>query len=236
MPTNCVCGASVEAILYRKFLPNDPFVCKAEEFLLAGVSGTLPSFAGVFSRDDCERMLEKLVARWSLRARSIVIATPFVGFVYGTKTYARYMHTWQRLLYLVDPEVVTLITRSRSISEFKRISKQFGVDQGELQRYGLLHPVLERYVKCNTFHAKFYAGVGEATTEVFTGSYNFQDGKYLDNVALARYTTDEFRRSFFVPMKTPWPLRSKEPGRSLYIALDEQPNSRVISIPPTLLF
>jgi hypothetical protein len=80
---------------------------------------------------------------------------------------------------------------------------------------------LKKYIKCNTFHAEFYSGVGSATTEVLTGFFNFQDGKYLDSVCLHAYPTDQFRKAFLKRLSILWPLRSREAEECLFMPLND---------------
>ncbi len=78
----CACGANHGARFFKKF--SEAGAQAAREFWLIDVDGPAGAIDidGVYSRDDCISILEKLLLRWQAVHTSVLLAAPFIGFNY----------------------------------------------------------------------------------------------------------------------------------------------------------
>lgn len=219
----CACGAALSYTAYRTFDPHGPIIETADGLLIASVKGAegFAELDGIFTRDECEALVTKLMRRWRLLFPSAVMATPFVGFSMEKKK-VRFCSIWDRLLSLVDAKSVTLVTRKRTVTEYRMaVEEQDKIEFAMLERYGLLHPALTTYVKENKFHAKFYASVDEANdrVEALIGSFNFQEGGAKENMTLRLYSNAQFRRRYLDRLGVRGPIPARDAPHCLIVDL-----------------
>lgn len=209
--TACTCGRVHEASFYRNFAES--FAERAADYWLidiaptASVSGgdkTL-DIDGIFSRDDCIAILEKLLLRWQAGHSAVLLAAPFIGFNFpGAKK--KVPDLWNWVLKYTNPAKTLLITRKATFNLLKEVAKDTETDVEFLESWGLLNPTLatlnekKAFFK-KDFHAKFYCGISADTVEILVGSFNIHEGSYVENIHLLRYSLEEFSRRYLVGMQ-----------------------------------
>jgi hypothetical protein len=242
VPATCSCGEGLHATLYCQYSQAEQLGVEAGMFLPCEVKGAenFTQIDGVFTRDQCEHILVKFLMRWKLRFRSTIVATPFVGLNMGyelpEKERLRYLATWDRFAASLDPAATTFITRTKSVSDFKKVSKADGFDLDLLAKYNLLHPSLKNFTKLQRFHAKFYAGLGDSA-EVLAGSYNISDGQSAENLVLRKLAKSDFTTRYLDPMGIQNPLISR-PEKVPYLLVDlvTRRPSNIVFTPGDLTF
>lgn len=201
----CVCGAEHRARFYKPF-SEDP-ARAASEFWLVDVEGRSPTLDvdGIYSRDDCITILEKLLLRWRAMHSAVLLAAPFIGFNYpGARK--KIPELWNWVLKYTDPSKTSLITRKATFKLMKEVAKDSEDDIEFLKSWGLLNPTLaaldekKAFFKTD-FHAKFYCGMSADSVEILVGSFNIHEGTYVENIHLLRYTFEEFRDRYLLGMK-----------------------------------
>ncbi|MCP2518457.1 hypothetical protein M5J07_26250 [Achromobacter mucicolens] len=221
----CTCGRSHEALFYRKFAES--FTERAADFWLIDIAPTAPiseggktlDIDGIFSRDDCIAILEKLLLRWQAGHSAVLLAAPFIGFNFpGAKK--KVPNLWNWVLKYTNPAKTLLITRKATFNLLKEVAKDTEVDVEFLKSWGLLNPTLatldekKAFFKTD-FHAKFYCGISADTVEILVGSFNIHEGSYVENIHLLRYSLEEFSRRYLVGMRMFFDLKLLSQRRSM---------------------
>ncbi len=209
--TPCSCGRSHEARFYRCFVES--YAERAADFWLINIAPTAPlserdktlDVDGIFSRDDCIAILEKLLLRWRAGHSAVLLAAPFIGFNYpGAKK--KVPNLWNWVLKYTDPSKTLLITRKATFNLLKEAAKDTDMDVEFLSSWGILNPTLsalhdkKAFFKTD-FHAKFYCGISADTVEILVGSFNIHEGSYVENIHLLNYSFGEFSDRYLVGMK-----------------------------------
>jgi hypothetical protein len=205
LDASCSCGAEHRVRFYREFSEN--VGQEASEFWLVDVKGGKPTLDvdGIYSRDDCIALLEKLLLRWRALHSAVILAAPFIGFNYpGARK--KIPQLWNLVLKYTDPSKTSLITRKATFNLLKDTSKETEQDVEFLKSWGLLNPTVaaldekKAYFKSD-FHAKFYCGMSADTVEILVGSFNIHEGTYVENIHLLTYSFDEFKERYLLGMK-----------------------------------
>lgn len=205
LDTSCSCGAEHRARFYREFSEVVPQA--ASEFWLIDVEGDKPTLDvdGIYSRDDCIAILEKLLLRWRALHSAVLLAAPFIGFNYpGTRK--KVPELWNWVLKYTDPNKTSLITRKATFKLLKDASKDTEQDVELLKSWGILNPTVaaldekKAFFKTD-FHAKFYCGISADSVEILVGSFNIHEGAYVENIHLLNYSFEEFRSRYLLGMK-----------------------------------
>ncbi|TVU89663.1 hypothetical protein [Vreelandella titanicae] len=162
----CTCGRAHETRFYRNFAES--FAERAEDYWLIDIAPTAPvsegdktlDVDGIFSRDDCIAILEKLLLRWQASHSAVLLAAPFIGFNFpGAKK--KVPDLWNWVLKYTNPEKTLLVTRKATFNLLKEVAKGTEIDVEFLKSWGLLNPTLATLDKKKAFfktdfHAKFY--------------------------------------------------------------------------------
>lgn len=201
----CICGTEHRARFFRRF--SETYAQGVNEFWLIDVDGPAKSIDidGVYSRDDCISILEKLLLRWRATHNTVLLAAPFIGFNYpGTRK--KIPDLWNWVLKYTDPNKTAIITRKATFKLLKDTAKDTEFDVGFLKSWGLLNPTLEtldekKAIFKTDFHAKFYCGMSSDFVEILVGSFNIHEGSYVENIHLLRYEFQDFARRYLLGMK-----------------------------------
>ena len=209
--TACTCERSYEARFYRCF--SESYAERAADYWLINIAPTAPlserdktlDVDGIFSRDDCIAILEKLLLRWRAGHSAVLLAAPFIGFNYpGAKKKVPALWNW--VMKYTDPEKTLLITRKATFNLLKEAAQDTEMDVEFLSSWGLLNPTIsalndkKAFFKTD-FHAKFYCGISADTVEILVGSFNIHEGSYVENIHLLSYSFEEFSDRYLVGMK-----------------------------------
>lgn len=167
---------------------------------------------GVYTRDQCQTIVERELRRWSLLCRQVVFASPFIGLgIYGKHHYEETKNYWEWLNSLLDPHRTLFITRKRTFTSLKKAFKETGGNYNKLKEWGRLNELIaaaEDYKGAKgtgtvrlfeKFHAKFYAGIFDDHVEVLKGSHNIQTGDYLENLSVSLYSISDFEEKYLRP-------------------------------------
>jgi len=207
----CTCGRTHEALFYRNFAES--FAGRAADYWLIDIAPTGPvsvgdktlDVDGIFSRDECIAILEKLLLRWRAGHSAVLLAAPFIGFNFpGAKK--KVPNLWNWVLKYTDPAKTLLITRKATFNLLKEAAKDTEMDVEFLRSWGLLNPTLvtldekKAFFKTD-FHAKFYCGISADTAEILVGSFNIHEGSYVENIHLLSYSLEEFSKRYLVGMR-----------------------------------
>lgn len=201
----CKCGAEHQGRFFRKF--SEAHVQGVDDFWLIDVVGAAKAIDidGVYSRDDCIAILEKLLLRWQATHSAVLLAAPFIGFNYpGARK--KIPDLWNWLLKYTDPEKTAIITRKATFKLLKDTAEDTEMDVEFLKSWGLLNPSLETLDEKKAFfktdfHAKFYCGMSTDHVEILVGSFNIHEGSYVENIHLLRYEFDDFAKRYLLGMK-----------------------------------
>lgn len=223
--TPCTCGRAHEARFYRNFAES--FAERAADYWLIDIAPTAPAsegdktldIDGIFSRDDCIAILEKLLLRWQAGHSAVLLAAPFIGFNFpGAKK--KVPNLWNWVLKYTNPAKTLLITRKATFNLLKEAVKDTEMDVELLKSWGLLNPTLatlnekKAFFKTD-FHAKFYCGISADTVEILVGSFNIHEGSYVENIHLLRYSLAEFSKRYLVGMQMFFDLKPLAKRRSM---------------------
>lgn len=223
--TACTCGRTHKARFYRKF--TESFPEQAADYWLIDVVPDVPvpvgvktlDVDGIFSRDDCIAILEKLLLRWQAGHSAVLLAAPFIGFNFpGAKK--KIPDLWNWVLKYTNSAKTLLITRKATFNLLKETAKNTEMDVEFLKSWGLLNPTLatldekKAFFKTD-FHAKFYCGISPDAVEILVGSFNIHEGSYVENIHLLRYSLEEFSRRYLVGMKMFFDLTPLSKRRSM---------------------
>lgn len=208
---HCTCGRTHEARFYRYFAES--FAERAADYWLIDIAPSAPfsegdktlDVDGIYSRDDCIAILEKLLLRWRAGHSAVLLAAPFIGFNFpGAKK--KVPNLWNWVLKYTDPAKTLLITRKATFNLLKEAAKGTEMDVEFLKSWGLLNLTLatldekKAFFKTD-FHAKFYCGISADTVEILVGSFNIHEGSYVENIHLLRYSLKEFSKRYLVGMQ-----------------------------------
>ncbi|WP_457322599.1 hypothetical protein [Roseateles sp. P5_E11] len=205
LKATCACGAQHRVRFYRPF--SERVARAASEYWLVDAEGLAPTLDvdGIYTRDDCITILEKLLLRWRAMHSAVLLAAPFIGFNYpGARK--KIPELWNWVLKYTDPNKTSVITRKATFRLMKEVAKDSEDDIEFLKSWGLLNPTLaaldekKAFFKTD-FHAKFYCGMSADNVEILVGSFNIHEGTYVENIHLLRYTFDEFRDRYLLGMK-----------------------------------
>ncbi len=223
--TACTCGRAHEARFYRNF--SESFTERAADYWLIDIAPAAPvsegnktlDVDGIFSRDDCIAILEKLLLRWQAGHSVVLLAAPFIGFNFPSAK-KKVPKLWNWVLKYTNPAKTLIITRKATFSLLKEVSKDTETDVEFLESWGLLNSTLatlnekKAFFKTD-FHAKFYCGISADAVEILVGSFNIHEGSYVENIHLLRYSLEEFSSRYLVGMQIFFDLKPLSKNRSI---------------------
>lgn len=220
----CSCGNATKAILYKDFKEAELPVQDGHELILIDVMGAdLPNtIDGVYDRDDCLSVLQKLLIRWQVLYNRVFLAVPFIGFDFKNSE-AQRVELWNWILKNTQSHKTTLLTRRATLNSFLEGSANAGHDISILKKYGLLNPTVDELTEKKAlfkrdFHAKFYAGFDRKTAEVLVGSFNIHEGSYAENIHFKSYRFGDFFLKYILKMNILFdPRIIDEEGEFLFI-------------------
>lgn len=216
----CPCSQFHAATFYTRFMHDDSRRPAVEDYILADVSGVELGevLDGVRSKDDAMDLLGKLILRWNLLADQILIASPFVGHQFMSA--AKQLEIWEWLLGLLDPQIAIFLTRSTAWTNYRKSLADAGLALEVLENFGLENKVVSAGHTKQDFHAKFFAGISEDWSEVYSGSANLVRGPSMENTSFRRTSRQSFDSRYVhqMALKQPLPAPSfKASERSLNI-------------------
>lgn len=214
-------GVTHRVSFFRDFSEKDDFPQAASEFVLAGSEdpAMLHDIDGIYTRNECIEIFKKLLLRWRARNQIVMLVTPFIGFDYASREEDK-LKLWNMILGYTNPARTMLVTRRKTYNSFKAVAAKQGLDLDVLKKYGLLARLLEtldekKAVFKTESHAKFYAAIGPATTEVLTGSFNIHSGEYVENLLFKTYPSAEFVTRYLMPLGILFDLRQVRSPRQV---------------------
>lgn len=216
----CPCNQSHTATFYTRFMEDESKGWSVEDYILADVAGAELGeiLDGVRSKNDAMDLLGKLILRWNLLADQVLIASPFVGHQYMPA--AAQLEIWEWLLGLLDPRIAIFLTRATAWKSYRKSLADSGLPLDVLESFGLENKVVSAGYTKQDFHAKFYAGISDDWSEVYSGSANLVRGPSMESTSFRRMTRQSFDRRYLQQMalKHPLPAPSfKASERSLNI-------------------
>ncbi|MGN2375617.1 hypothetical protein ACTFAO_18290 [Sphingobacterium spiritivorum] len=202
----CSCGFNTKGVLYKDFKERELPIEEEHELILIDVIGADLEFTidGVYDRDDCLSILQKLLIRWQVYYNKVFLAVPFIGFDFKNSE-AQRVELWNWILKNTIPHKTTLLTRKATLTSFLEGSANTGMDISVLKDYGLLNPTVDELTDKKAlfkrdFHAKFYAGFDRKNAEVLVGSFNIHEGTYVENIHFKSYDFGDFFKKYILKM------------------------------------
>jgi hypothetical protein len=145
-------------------------------------------------------MLEKLIIRWNLSKDKIFVASPFVGHQWLTK--GDKLSTWKWLLSILDHEKTIFVTRKATFTNYKNLLKETdGLEHDFLESYDLENKIISAEIKKQDFHAKFFIGLSEDSSEVMSGSANLVTGPSIENISFKRMNKEKVYSKYIDRLK-----------------------------------
>ena len=220
----CSCGFETKGVLYKAFKEKELPIKDEHELILIDVIGAdlENTIDGVYDRDDCLSVLQKLLIRWQVYYNKVFLAVPFIGFDFKNSE-AQRVELWNWILKNTIPHKTTLLTRKATLTSFMEGSTNTGTDISVLKEYGLLNPTVGELTEKKAlfkrdFHAKFYAGFDRKTSEVLVGSFNIHEGSYAENIHFKSYDFGDFFLKYILKMNTIFdPRIIDEKGEFLFV-------------------
>lgn len=192
------------ATFYCPFRIDPSASLDTDDFLLADISGVdlADVLTGIHSKSYLMAALDKLIIRWRLFNDQVLIAAPFVGHQWKSKS--EKLEIWERLLRQLEAKRTVFLTRTATWSGYKSALQETGLDPEILASFGLEHQIVATGNKKQDFHAKVYIGIGEQC-EVFSGSANLVDGPSMENATFAKMHHDKVLKKYVDPLKLTLP-------------------------------
>jgi len=214
----CSCTRKHMATFYRPFQVDLNASVEVVDLLLADISETDLDdvLSGIHTKSYLMDALDKLIVRWRLYKDQILIAAPFVGHQWKSKS--EKLEIWERLLKQLDAKRTVFLTRSATWSGYKSALQETGLDHDVLASYGLENRIVATGNKKQDFHAKVYIGIG-AQSEVFSGSANLVDGPSMENSSFAVLSYTKVVKKYVDPLKLSLP---EAPGRADHYVMISQ--------------
>lgn len=220
----CQCGDKKQYIFYKEFIERELPVKDEYELYLIDATGSDLSKAidGIYTRDNCLVILQKLLIRWQVFYNKVFLAVPFIGFEFKNSESQR-VDLWNWILRYTKPHKTELLTRKATFNSFLQAAKNKGMGIDVLKDYGLLNPTLKELSEKKAlfkrdFHAKYYAGFDRQSAEVLAGSFNIHEGSYYENLHYKRYDLGTFFRRYVLDMGIGFdPRIIDEQGEFLFI-------------------
>lgn len=220
----CSCGHETKLVLYKNFKERELPIQDEQELILIDVVGSNLelNIDGIYNRDSCLEVLQKLLIRWQVYYNKVFLAVPFIGFDFKNNEEQR-VELWNWILKNTLPHKTTLLTRKATFNSFLEGSTNTGFDINILKNYGLLNPTVEEMTEKKAlfkrdFHAKFYAGFDRKSSEVLVGSFNIHEGGYVENIHFKKYDFGDFFSKYILKMNVIFdPRKIDESGEILFI-------------------
>jgi hypothetical protein len=202
----CSCDFETKIVLYKNFKEAELPIEDEHELILIDVIGANleATIDGIYNRDSCLQVLQKLLIRWQVYYNRVFLAVPFIGFDFKNRESQR-VELWNWILKNTLPHKTTLLTRKATFKSFLEGSNNTGLDINLLKDYGLLNPTLDELTEKKAlfktdFHAKFYAGFDRKSSEVLVGSFNIHEGGYVENIHFKKYEFGDFFLKYILKM------------------------------------
>ena len=199
----CVCHASLKAVLYTPVEPLHKPLGSPGDLLLADVSGARlhEDLEGIFSKTQCLDILEKLIIRWRLFFAKTLIVTPFVG--HNWLSHSEQCDLWSWMLEFANPHATEFVTRRATVNKYKKAAAAEGIPLDALAEYDFLNPVISEFTEKTDFHAKVYGGIDAKGCEIVSGSFNIVRGPSVENMSFRRYTYAQYQKRFVDRLRLP---------------------------------
>ena len=231
----CSCGFETEAVLFKAFKESELPIENEHELLLIDVLGSNfeLNIDGIYNRDSCLSILQKLLIRWQVYYNKVFLAVPFIGFDFKNSE-AQRVELWNWILKNTIPAKTTLLTRKATFNSFLEGSTNTGLDISILKNYGLLNQTIDELTEKKAifktdFHAKFYAGFDRTKSEVLVGSFNIHEGGYFENIHFKIYDFGDFFMKYILKMKVIFDPRKIDEEGEFLIVYEEKKNNNFVS-------
>jgi len=189
----CKCGEQFEVCFSAKFNSLGRFPNSEREFFISHVSGeSLVKIDGLYSRADCQSILEKYLMRWKYSSQIVFVVYPFVGNSWSNKDPEKTLDLWDDLLKVLSDERALIVTRSETVKILKEHLAGSVENFDLLNNEGKISPVVSNIKTKQDFHAKFYAAILGDSVEVLVGSHNIHGGEYIENFMFKTYSLSDF--------------------------------------------
>jgi hypothetical protein len=188
---------------------------------LADVSGAKLSdtLDGIASKSHIMDQLEKLIIRWNLLSSQILVAAPFVGHQWLKPE--EQLKIWEWLLKILDAGKTVFLTRGATWNSYKKAMPDAGLPAEVLEDLGLASRIVARKATKQDFHAKFFAGIGEESCEVLSGSANLLRGDSVENMSFKSISTEAFARRYVDRLNLKEPLPGAAAVDRRWLLIDE---------------
>ena len=228
----CSCKFETKLVLYKNFKENELPLQDEHELILIDVIGANLEITidGIYNRDSCLEVLQKLLIRWQVYFNRVFLAVPFIGFDFKNSEEQR-VELWNWILKNTLPYKTTLLTRKATFKSFVEGSKNTGLDISVLKNYGLLNPTVDELTEKKAlfktdFHAKFYAGFDRKFSEVLVGSFNIHEGGSFENIHFKKYNFGDFFSKYVLAMNVIFdPRKIDESGEILFVTENKSNNT-----------
>lgn len=203
----CACGFATKAILFKVFQETELPIQDVHELILIDILGAKleATIDGIYNRDSCLAILQKLLIRWQVYYNRVFLVVPFIGFQYENSREQR-VDLWNWILKNTLPNKTALLTRKATFTSFLEGAAQTGMDISVLKDYGLLNPMLDKLAE------------KKALFKVLVGSFNIHEGGYMENVHFKSYDFGDFFRKYILNMDIVFdPQKIDEDGEFLFI-------------------
>ncbi|MDD3688159.1 MAG: hypothetical protein PHE56_15530 [Bacteroidales bacterium] len=192
------------AVFYYNFSRNDANKIPSEinQFLLTYVTNSLPLndlINGVYTRDNCLSYLNKLLIRWRGLYTHTVMIVPFVGYL-NQKASTR-IELWVNIKKFLQEPNAYLLTRHVAKSLLEKSELKEGIPVDLKKKFNLESTSFENMDLFLMFHAKFFGGVNDDTSEILKGSFNIQKNSFYENIDLQNLPTNLFKNRYLDPLK-----------------------------------
>lgn len=221
----CSCGENHTASFYSRLAMGTARGPRAaDDFLLADISGAAleKHLDGIVTKNDAMDLLEKLIIRWNLLAKQILIVSPFVGTPY--MSHEKQLVIWRWLLEMLDSRKSVFLTRGATYAAYKKAIELDGFSVDSLEQFGLQNALVAMDVRKQDFHAKFFAALSDTGCEVMSGSANLVRGPSVENISFRKLSAKDFDERYLKRMNLKAPLPAPKIAARQWVLIDIGPD------------
>lgn len=154
---------------------------------------------GTKSKTECLKILSTFLARWNVIAQEIMLVTPFIGTQYQNAEELE--ESWNWIVKNTNPTKTRLITRTKTLNDFRKEYPKFGKDIDLFVNYELEPDIITNSEKLNSSHSKFYAGIIGDRVELLSGSFNLVGGPSNEQISFDVIPFEFFKEQYLKPLK-----------------------------------
>ncbi len=154
---------------------------------------------GTKSKTECLKILSTFLARWNVIAQEIILVTPFIGTQYQNAEELE--ESWNWIVKNTNPTKTRLITRTKTLNDFRKEYPKFGKDIDLFVNYELEPDIITNSEKLISSHSKFYAGIIGDRVELLSGSFNLVGGPSNEQISFDVLSLDFFKDNYLKPLK-----------------------------------